>query len=101
MFTDDPKVDSGASTSAKFSEDGRINGADAFVAMVKPLLTDVETIHHGHMGELKILGEDEATVVWAMQDWLYLGPPQKKGNPQGGHDGGMGLLFRTLTPRWR
>ena len=78
MFTDDPKVDSGVSTSAKLSEDGRINGADAFVAMVKLLLTDVETIHHGHMGELKILGEDEATVVWAMQDWLYHGPPQKK-----------------------
>jgi len=78
LFTDDLVVDSSASTSAKLSDDGRINGADAFVAMVKNVLTDIETIHHGHMGEIEVLGPHEATAVWAMQDWLYFGPTKKE-----------------------
>jgi hypothetical protein len=30
----------------------------------------VLSIHHGHMPEIDILGEDEATGIWAMVDYL-------------------------------
>ena len=77
LFTDDLVVDASASSSAKLGDGDVISGADAFVAAVKEALSDIETIHHGHMGEIDVLGPDDATAVWAMQDWLYFGPTKK------------------------
>lgn len=52
-----------------------VEGREAIVARVKGILDDVVTIHHGHMGELEPDGEDGASGIWAMEDYL-LWPPR-------------------------
>jgi SnoaL-like protein len=48
-------------------------GRDAFAAVVERILTPVVSVHHGHMSEISIDG-DEATGVWSMEDHLWWPP---------------------------
>ena len=51
-----------------------IIGNDAFVDMLMSMIGEVTTVHHGHMGEISVDG-DEASGVWSMEDHLWW-PPQ-------------------------
>ena len=48
------------------SEDGR----EAVVRSVSTVLEGVTTVHHGHMPEIEITGDDTATGIWAMFDYV-------------------------------
>ena len=55
-------------------DDTPINGNDAFVEMLMSMIGEVITVHHGHMSEISVDG-DEASGVWSMEDHLWW-PPQ-------------------------
>jgi uncharacterized protein (TIGR02246 family) len=63
VFTDDVVMDT--------TESGGtiIAGADEFMTFLIPTLTDVVTVHHGHMPEIEVSGST-ATGIWAMEDQL-------------------------------
>lgn len=64
LFTDDAVID--------VTQDGatRIQDRESFVASVRSILADAETIHHGHTPEIEVESSDRATGVWAMEDRL-------------------------------
>jgi SnoaL-like domain len=56
-------------------EGGFLNGIDAFLATVVPALRTAITVHHGHMPEISVRGDDEAVGIWAMEDRLRFPAP--------------------------
>jgi uncharacterized protein (TIGR02246 family) len=46
----------------------RFEGRDAFMAYARAM-TIVQSVHHGHMPEIEIIGPDSASGVWAMEDY--------------------------------
>lgn len=73
VFTDDLEADFRESTS-EYQESLLIHGVGPYLAMLVPMLSDVVTVHHGHMPEIEIESADSARGVWAMEDWLWPGP---------------------------
>ena len=63
LFTPDVVVD--------VSNDGAgvFEGVDAFMDMLIPTLTNVVTVHHGHMPEIELTSATTATGVWSMEDY--------------------------------
>jgi len=49
-----------------------VHGASAYIAYLAPILQDVVTVHHGHMPEIDVLSDTEATGIWAMEDKLWV-----------------------------
>ena len=47
-----------------------VDGRDAVVRSVSTVLEGVTTVHHGHMPEIEITGEDTARGIWAMFDYV-------------------------------
>lgn len=45
-------------------------GVDAFMERVRPFLTGVTSVHHGHQSEITLTGHDTAEGIWAMEDVL-------------------------------
>jgi hypothetical protein len=54
--------------------DVRLEGREVIVQAVASALTDVVTVHHGHMGEISFTAPDAAHGLWAMEDKLWFGP---------------------------
>jgi SnoaL-like protein len=50
------------------------NGRDAIVAAVSSLLEGARTVHHGHMPEIEVTGDDTARGTWAMFDYVEWAP---------------------------
>lgn len=46
----------------------RFEGRDAFMAYARAM-TIVQSVHHGHMPEIELQGEDAATGIWSMEDY--------------------------------
>ncbi len=55
------------------TEDGAplIEGSDAFLEFLAPMLAEVTTVHHGHMPEIELTSDTTATGIWAMEDHLW------------------------------
>ncbi|MBL7497159.1 nuclear transport factor 2 family protein [Frankia sp. CNm7] len=53
----------------------RFQTNDEYFGSTIPLLSNGVTTHHGHMPEITLLSETEATGVWAMQDYVQLAGP--------------------------
>ncbi|WOK37668.1 nuclear transport factor 2 family protein [Sphingomonas sp. C3-2] len=70
-FADDLIADFRQSTGG-WDEAQLIHGADAYLAMIAPMLAEVATVHHGHMPEIEFTGADEASGIWAMEDKLWV-----------------------------
>lgn len=51
-----------------------IEGAEEIAAFVSGSVDDVVTVHHGHMPEITLESETEATGIWAMEDTLEWPP---------------------------
>lgn len=47
-----------------------VEGLEAVLAMVRRAVDGLTTVHHGHMPEIEIHGEQRATGRWAMSDEL-------------------------------
>ena len=60
VFTDDVRVDLG--------DGDPIEGAGAFVAAVRGMVTGAVTVHHGHMPDLTIDSATEAHGTWALAE---------------------------------
>ena len=54
-----------------------IHGAAPYVARLAPMLEQVTTVHHGHMPEIQIETDSQASGIWAMEDklWVQEGSP--------------------------
>jgi hypothetical protein len=46
------------------------NGLDDFIGQVSKTLEGVSHVHHGHMPEITLEGDDRASGIWAMNDYL-------------------------------
>lgn len=66
-FTADLVVDVSADGAGVFE------GVDAFMTMLVPTMQEVVSVHHGHMPEIELTGDDTATGIWAMEDHLRFG----------------------------
>ena len=53
-----------------------IEGRDAFVHFLRPILQNVTTAHHGHMSEITLTSPATATGIWSMEDMLWWPPDQ-------------------------
>lgn len=62
VFTDDVVID----TSEAGGE--RIEGADTFMTFLRGVLEGAVTVHQGHMPEIDVVSDTEATGVWALHD---------------------------------
>ncbi|KAF4998782.1 hypothetical protein FDECE_11710 [Fusarium decemcellulare] len=96
VFTDDVVIDTTDSLGSVY------HGREEFVKFVSKTLGKVTTTHHVHTPEIDITGPDTAKGIWAMEDWLSLGPLNEKGT---GHyhetyrkeDGTWKIATSTLT----
>jgi hypothetical protein len=64
VFTDDVVVDTTESGGSA------VTGADEFMVFLRETLTDVVTVHHGHMPEIDLTSPNTATGIWALHDLL-------------------------------
>ena len=64
VFTEDCTLDNGPSDQAP------VTGRAAIVEYVSSHIQHMITVHHGHMPEIELTGEDTATGIWAMFDQL-------------------------------
>jgi uncharacterized protein (TIGR02246 family) len=64
VFTDDVVMDTTESGGDAFS------GADVFMAYLSDTLAEVQTVHHGHMPEIRLTSPSTATGIWALDDFL-------------------------------
>ena len=66
--------------------EGLIIGRDAIIPSMSTAVAPTTTVHHGHMPEIELLSETEATGVWAMEDVVLLPSGSPKQRLQGyGH----------------
>lgn len=78
VFTPDAQFDMSASWSAPDPATGqlsppaderfRIDGRDAFIDLLRGAIGPLHTVHHGHMPEIDIVSDTQATGIWAMED---------------------------------
>ena len=45
-----------------------VEGRDNYMAYLQAALENAQTVHHGHTPEIELVGDNEATGVWAMYD---------------------------------
>ncbi len=67
VFTDDVVVD----VRDDAGPDAIHRGRAPYLEMLQPFLEGAITVHHGHMPEIEITGEDTATGTWSMQDQIW------------------------------
>lgn len=66
VFTED------ATLQATPDPDEVFSGREEIVRRVSGHLADAVTVHHGHMPEIELTGDDCATGIWAMFDFVEL-----------------------------
>lgn len=49
-----------------------VQGRDAYISQLQPILAEATTVHHGHMPEIQRVDEHHATGIWAMDDIVIL-----------------------------
>jgi hypothetical protein len=54
------------------SDAGVLEGRDVVVACISKTLEGGQTVHHGHMPNIKVTGPDSASGIWAMNDYVTL-----------------------------
>jgi len=64
VFSDDVVMDTTAAGGS------RVAGAEEIMALLRGVIGDVTTVHHGHTPELELTSATAATGIWAMEDML-------------------------------
>jgi hypothetical protein len=85
--------------------EGKLTGADPFVARLKGRLDSARVIHHGHSPEIRILKPDTARGIWTQFDFIEFSEPATDG-PQAGQRGRLGFghyedEYRKVGDVWR
>ncbi len=57
------------------SEAGVQDGRDAVIAVISKSLTGGKTVHHGHQQRITVTGDDTASGVWRMSDYVTIPMP--------------------------
>jgi uncharacterized protein (TIGR02246 family) len=65
LFTADATMDTSGEAGG-----GVIQGRSEIACFVRNAISEVTTVHHGHMPEITIISPTEATGIWAMEDML-------------------------------
>ncbi|HET8881644.1 MAG TPA: nuclear transport factor 2 family protein [Solimonas sp.] len=68
LFTDDFELDVSEGSSLPV-----IRGRDAALAQIRASVGDARTAHQVHTPEIEFVNDDEARVIWAMQDRVLFG----------------------------
>ena len=66
VFASDGEMD----MRAEAGERGLVRGSQAIADFVRGVVGDVQTVPHGHMGEIEVTSPTTATGIWAMEDLL-------------------------------
>ena len=66
VFASDAEMD----MRAEAGDRGLVHGSQAIADFVRAVVGDVQTVHHGHMGEIELTSPTTATGIWAMEDLL-------------------------------
>jgi hypothetical protein len=64
VFIDDADIDMTGEGSAHTST------AAQFVTLLRSMIEEVVTVHHGHMPEIELTGSDTARGIWSMEDYV-------------------------------
>ena len=70
LFTHDAVFDMRDGRGTGMDPDAVVQGASAIRRFVSQAVADLVTVHQGHMPEIEIVDDGEATGVWALQDLL-------------------------------
>jgi hypothetical protein len=75
-------------------------GGETIAAKGALLWKNVVTVHHGHMADIEIVSDNEATAIWAMEDrLLFLDPTSPIKEIQGfGH---YHESYRMIEGQWK
>ena len=76
-----------------------VTGRDAFIDMLTPILEGAITVHHGHMSEIEITGDDTARGIWAMEDQIWFSEASGMGKLWGA--GWYEELYRRVDGEWK
>jgi hypothetical protein len=80
--------------------DAVVHSRDEIVGGVSAALDGARTVHHGHMPEIQLTGDDTATGIWAMEDFVEWASPD--GPPVGLHGYGHYVEeYRRDDGEWR
>jgi len=80
--------------------DGLLVGRDVIVPTMSAAVEATKTAHHGHMPEIDLLSENEATGIWPMEDVILFPPGSLRQRSQGyGHY--HETYVREADGRWR
>lgn len=79
VFTPDVSID----TTHDSGPGTEMTGRDTFRTFLEPMLVGAITLHHGHMPEIQILSETEATGVWSMDDHIVFSEASGMGELRG------------------
>ena len=71
VFAEDAEIDV---TDDVGDEEGHVRGRQAIADFIRQAVEAAQTVHHGHMPEIEILGADRASGVWAMFDYVEFPP---------------------------
>ncbi|SCW35226.1 SnoaL-like domain-containing protein [Sphingobium faniae] len=56
----------------RFSEEGLVHGSEAIVEFMSSIACEgFQSAHFGHMPEIDILSESEATAIWSLEDFCW------------------------------
>lgn len=77
LFTDDAVFDMRDGRGTNLDPDAIVQGARAIRRFVSEAVAALVTVHQGHMPEIELLDENQASGVWAMHDVLW--PADAKG----------------------
>jgi len=66
VFTDDAQLELTEEAAGR----PPVVGRDAIVALVRRVVGDAVSVHHGHAPEITVESPDEASGIWAMEDRL-------------------------------
>ena len=80
---------------------GEVHGRDAFVAVVKALITPGVTVHHGYMPEITILSRSSTTGIWAMSDYIERTPEDASPNAFRGYGHYFETYSKEADGKWR
>lgn len=101
-FVDEKKLDDLATLftpAAQILIDGWNPGSPAALAQATTAVGAAPSVHHGHMPEIEITGEDSASGIWAMEDILPF--PAAEGAPEGHHGYGQyHETYRRVDRHW-